>query len=220
MKANIEKTFEVAHPIDRVWSYLSNPEKIVTCVPGASLTEKVDDENYKGKVSLKFGPVSAKYDGAIKLDKVDQGSHNMIITGSGMDAKGKGSAGMTLDCKLDEKDASNTAVAYEMEVSVTGKLAQFGSRLIVDVSDQLADQFIDSFKAALDAEAPAAAPTESVADTGSGAEVAQEAAATVAHAAPAPPKDNSVNALALMWAVIKGFFARLFGGGKKSESNA
>ncbi|MEM6345456.1 MAG: SRPBCC family protein [Bacteroidota bacterium] len=220
MKANIEKTFEVGHPIDRVWSYLSNPEKIVTCVPGASLTEKIDEENYKGKVSLKFGPVSAKYDGAIKMDKVDQATHNMIITGSGMDAKGKGSAGMTLDCKLDSKDANNTAVAYEMEVSVTGKLAQFGSRLIVDVSDQLADQFIDSFKSALDAEAAAAAPAES-ADTGSGAEVGQEAAATVSNAAPPPaPKDNSVNALALMWAVIKGFFARLFGGGKKSESNA
>ena len=78
MKANIEKTFEVSHPIDRVWSYLSNPEKIVTCVPGASLTEKIDEENYKGKVSLKFGPVSAKYDGAIKMDKVDQATHNMI----------------------------------------------------------------------------------------------------------------------------------------------
>ncbi|MEL6649517.1 MAG: SRPBCC family protein [Bacteroidota bacterium] len=216
MKANIEKTFEVAHPIDRVWAYMSNPEKIVTCVPGANLTEKVDEENYKGKVALKFGPVAAKYNGAIKMEKVDDTDHDMIITGSGMDAKGKGSAGMTLNCKLDSVDAGNTSVGYNMEINVTGKLAQFGSRLIVDVSDQLADQFIASFKSALDEEAAAAAPA-TPATPASGAETATATATAPSEtqtATAAKPKENSVNAFAIMWTVIKNFFARLFGGGK------
>lgn len=210
MKANIEKKFEVGHSIEHVWAYLSNPEKIVSCVPGASLTEKIDEENYKGKVAIKFGPVSAKYNGAIKIDKLDQASRHMVITGDGMDSKGKGSAGMVLDCKLNKSGAKSTEVGYEMEVSVTGKLAQFGSRLIVDVSDKLADQFIESFKAALDAEAPT-----SVAKEAPRSNTSAESAPAVDNAtAPESPQDNSVNAFALMWTVIKGFFARLFGGGK------
>ncbi|MFK7921042.1 MAG: CoxG family protein [Bacteroidia bacterium] len=214
MKANIEKKFEVEHSIEHVWAYLSNPEKIVSCVPGASLTEKIDEENYKGKVAIKFGPVSAKYDGAIKLDKRDKASKHMVITGDGMDSKGKGNAGMVLDCKLSENGSQGTEVGYEMEISVTGKLAQFGSRLIVDVSDKLADQFIDSFKAALDAEAPTkTSPTANT--TKPETNIDSTPSALEATATPAPAKDNSVNALALMWSVIKGFFARLFGGGKK-----
>ena len=65
MKTTINKIFQVDHPIDIVWDYLADPTKIVSCVPGASLTEKIDDRNFKGKVSLKFGPVKAKYDGKI-----------------------------------------------------------------------------------------------------------------------------------------------------------
>lgn len=221
MKANIEKTFEIPQPIDKVWAYLSNPEKIVTCVPGASLTEKIDEENYKGIVSMKFGPVAAKYNGAIKIDKLDEANHDMVISGTGMDAKGKGSAGMVLNGKLNALSPTNTEVGYSMEVTVTGKLAQFGSRLIVDVSDQLANQFIDSFKSALEEEAGPAETAAPVSDGGG----ATTAATTVTAAAPAAaatsaqsaPKDNSVNALALMWAVIKNFFARLFGGGNNNS---
>ena len=65
MVTTLEKTFHVKEPIDKVWDYLSDPNKIVTCVPGASLTEKVDDKNYKGEVTMKFGPIKAKYNGLI-----------------------------------------------------------------------------------------------------------------------------------------------------------
>lgn len=199
MKTNITKTFQIPQPIEKVWAYLSNPEKIVTCVPGASLTEKIDEENYKGIVSLKLGPVSAKYDGAIKIEKMDHAQYEMILSGSGKDTKGKGSAGMTMKGKLHALDAGNTEIGYDMEISAAGKLAQFGARLIEDVSDQLANQFVDSFKEALAAEAGPATPPASAAP---GESEAQKPA----------PQDNSVNALALLWAMIKGFFARLFGG--------
>jgi carbon monoxide dehydrogenase subunit G len=199
MKATIDKTFQVSQPIDKVWAYLSNPEKVVTCVPGANLTEKIDEDNYKGMVSLKLGPVSAKYDGEIKIENLDPANYLMVISGKGKDTKGKGSAGMTMNGQLSALDAANTEVGYNMEVSVTGKLAQFGSRLIVDVSDQLADQFIDSFKSALETEPVLQGPAGGTVTEATGAQA-----------------DNSVNALALMWQMIKNFFARLFGG-KKEE---
>jgi uncharacterized protein len=65
MNTSINKTFHVAQPIDAVWANLTDPEKVVVCVPGASLTEKVDENNYKGGVELKFGPVKASYGGLI-----------------------------------------------------------------------------------------------------------------------------------------------------------
>ncbi|MCI4671044.1 MAG: SRPBCC family protein [Bacteroidia bacterium] len=210
MKANIEKTFEIDQPVEKVWAFLSDIEKVVTCVPGAQLTEKVDDSNYKGKVSLKFGPVAAAYDGAITIDTMDANSHNMVLSGTGMDSKGKGSAGMTLNSSLTSKDPKLTEVGYNMDVTVTGKLAQFGSRLIVDVSDQLADQFIAKFKAALAEEAAQEAAHENVA-----AEAGGGSATATATTAPPKPKaaaeENSLSVFAILGGLIKRFFARLFG---------
>lgn len=206
MKAKIEKTFEIDQPVDRVWAFLSDIEKVVTCVPGAELTDKVDDKNYKGKVSLKFGPVAAAYDGAIAIENLDSSAYNMVMSGTGMDSKGKGSAGMTLNSTLTSKDANLTEVGYNMDVTVTGKLAQFGSRLIADVSDQLADQFIAKFKAAL--------AEEAVAEGASSAASASAAAAPEAKAA----KENSLSAFAILGGLIKRFFARLFG--RSAEANS
>lgn len=145
MKANIEKSFFVDQPIQKVWANLSNPIEVVECVPGASITEQLDDKNYKGLVTLKFGPVKTKYNGEITIDKLDLENHEMIMKGRGIDAKGKGSADMIMHGRLKEKDGGTT-VDYSMEITVTGMLAQFGSRLITDVSDHLAAQFIENFK--------------------------------------------------------------------------
>ena len=196
MKTTITKIFHVEENIDRVWEYLADPTKIVTCVPGASLTEKIDDRNFKGKVSLKFGPVKAAYDGKITIEELDVANHKMVLKGAGVDPKGKGSADMVMNGILAEKDGG-TEVNYSMEVSIIGTLAQFGSRLVNDVSDQLLNQFIDNFTNKLKAEAPAET----------------EAEGEVAAPPPKVDEDNSLNAFALMWAVIKNFFRRIFGGG-------
>jgi carbon monoxide dehydrogenase subunit G len=145
MKTTINKTFQVNQPVDKVWSYLSDPEKIVPCVPGAALTEKVDDQNYKGEVVMKFGPVKAKYGGEITFEELDNANHRMVMKGKGLDSKGKGSADMTMNGRLAEKDGG-TEVDCSMEISITGMLAQFGSRLITDVSNSVFDQFVSNFK--------------------------------------------------------------------------
>ena len=140
---------------------------------------------------MKFGPVSVKYDGQITLEELDHDNYNMVMVGKGMDSKGQGSASMTMNGKLEPAESGGTKVNYSMDISVVGKLAQFGSRLIVDVSDQLAEQFISSFKSAL----------ESPQTKGAQQTVEQ-------------PDQTSLNAFALFWGLVVRFFKRAFGGAK------
>ncbi len=161
MKANINKTFQVERPIKEVWDFLSDPTKIVTCVPGAKLTEKIDDQNFKGTVTMKIGPVVTSFNGQIKLVRLDKATHTMEIHGKGVDTKGKGSADMVLTGNLVDNGDQTTEVTNNMELSITGKLAQFGSRMIVDVSDHIFKQFLSNFRNQLQAVADGAISNES-----------------------------------------------------------
>ena len=145
MKTTIDKEFQVKEPIARVWEYLSDPTKVVVCVPGASITEKVDDRNYKGQVTSSFGPVKASYNGEINISELDAVNHKMKLTGKGVDSKGKGSADMIMIGTL-SGSGTGTTVKFSMEISITGMLAQFGARLIKDVSDQLLSKFAENFR--------------------------------------------------------------------------
>jgi len=148
METTITKTFTLEEPIEKVWAGLSDPIRISGCVPGASITEQIDEHNYKGEVSLKFGPVKSKYDGQITIDKMDHEKHEMVLKGKGLDSKGKGSAEMTMNGGAKSVD-NGTEVDFEMLVNIQGTLAQFGSRLINDVSGQLMNQFVSNFKSML-----------------------------------------------------------------------
>jgi hypothetical protein len=150
MEATITKQFSIEQPIDKVWAALSSPMEISGCVPGASITEQIDDNNYKGEVSLKFGPVKSKYNGEISIAEMDNANHNMTLKGRGLDSKGKGSAEMTMHGSAESTGGNSTDVDFKMVVNIQGTLAQFGSRLINDVSDQLLKQFVENFKALLD----------------------------------------------------------------------
>ena len=145
MTTSITKSFEVDSPVEETWANLSNPEKVVVCVPGASLTGKVDENNYKGEVELKFGPVKTKYSGLVNFLERDATAHKMVLKGTGTDSKGKGGAEMKMEGNLTPK-GTGTVVNVLMELNITGMLAQFGSRMINDVSNQVFDQFVSNFK--------------------------------------------------------------------------
>jgi carbon monoxide dehydrogenase subunit G len=145
MTTSITKSFEVDSDIESTWATLSDPGKVVICVPGATLTEKVDENNYKGEVELKFGPVKAKYAGLINFLERDSLAHKMILKGTGTDSKGKGGAEMKMEGNL-TSNGTGTTVKVMMELNITGMLAQFGSRMINDVSNQVFDQFVSNFK--------------------------------------------------------------------------
>jgi len=189
MKTNINKTFQVERPISEVWNFLSDPTKIVTCVPGAKLTEKIDDQNFKGTVTMKIGPVVTSFNGQIKLVRLDEATHTMEIHGKGVDTKGKGSADMMLTGNLVDNGDQTTEVTNNMELSITGKLAQFGSRMIVDVSDHVFKQFLSNFRNQLQAASDSAISNE--------APVAEEA--------------EPLNALSLFFAMLWSSILKLIG---------
>ncbi len=211
MNTKITKDFEIAQPIDIVWKSLANPEEIVGCVPGASITEKIDDKNYKGQVVTKFGPIKAAYAGDIGIIELDEANHKMVLKGRGLDSKGKGSADMIMNGTLTE-EGGKTQVNFSMDITIVGKLAQFGSRLINDVSDQLLNQFIKNFSDQLEA--------ETAGDAAKSVETHSKEAVAEKKVTP-PPVDNSFDGTSLIGTVIKSifggildFFKGLFGGKK------
>ncbi|MEL6970306.1 MAG: SRPBCC family protein [Bacteroidota bacterium] len=148
MNTVINKEFDIQQPIDVVWKSLASPEEIVTCVPGAAITNKLDDRNYKGEVVTKFGPIKASYAGDIEIVELDETNRKMVLKGRGLDSKGKGSADMIMNGTLKETEGG-THVHFNMNITIVGMLAQFGSRLINDVSDQLLNQFVTNFRSKL-----------------------------------------------------------------------
>jgi len=223
MNTLIEKNFDIHAPIDLVWKSLANPEEIVGCVPGASITEKIDDRNYKGAVVTKFGPIKAAYAGDIEIVELDEPNKKMVLKGRGLDSKGKGSADMIMNGTLTESDGT-THVKFSMDITIVGMLAQFGSRLINDVSDQLLNQFAKNFQAQLATAVPENAPLAAAAAPTPEAPKVDPTPA-VEKAPPPPPADddNALDAGSLAGTVLKSLFNTLIDfirsllGGKKAK---
>ncbi len=156
MKTQLEKSFEVPQSTELVWEHLIDPLKIMDCVPGVSIDEKVGDNQYKGKVGMKFGPMGVQYDADISYDEINEDEKKIIITGDGVDSKGKGNAEMKMTIDLVEKEEGGVKLDALMDVTINGKIAQFGSRLITTVSNQLFKQFVSNFSKKLQAAEAAA----------------------------------------------------------------
>ena len=156
MKTNLNKSFEVPQGTDLVWEHLIDPEKIMDCVPGVTIDERVGDNHYKGKVGMKFGPMGVKYDADIFYNEIDKDNRKIVISGNGVDSKGNGNAEMKMSVDVNDGDSGGVKLDAAMEVTVNGKIAMFGSRLIDTVSNQLFKQFVANFSKKLE-EAEAAA---------------------------------------------------------------
>lgn len=146
MAVRIEKTFEVTEPVEKVWAFLSDPKKVVVCVPGAQITEQVDATHYKGAISVKVGPSLTEYKGDVEIVRKDDVAHEIEILGKGQDVRGKGSASMKMTGKLRALDAANTEVVSVSELNVVGILAQMGARVINEVSNIMFEQFTTAFR--------------------------------------------------------------------------
>ena len=138
-----------------VWSFLSDPRKIAPCVPGAQITERVDEKTYKGVISVKVGPSVTDYKGEVQIVNLDNQNHEIEILGKGQDVRGRGSASMKMTGKLRALDDGRTEVTSISELNVVGILAQMGSRVISDVSNIMFGEFIKNFQARLEQPADA-----------------------------------------------------------------
>ena len=146
MAVIIEKKFEVPEPIDKVWAFLSDPTKVVTCVPGAQIIEQVDERTYKGAISVKVGPSVSDYKGQVQIVRSDPAAYEIEILGKGQDTRGKGSASMKMTGKLRPLENGGTEVVSVSELGVVGILAQMGGRMINEVSNIMFNQFTTNFR--------------------------------------------------------------------------
>jgi carbon monoxide dehydrogenase subunit G len=161
MGLRFEQSFVVKAPRGRVWEYLTDPYRVVTALPGAAVTEKTDERTYQGTITVKVGPVSARYRGSARFEKLDVQAGEAEVAASGQDTSGRGGADMKMTSRLVERSPGETEVSVTSEVNVTGILAQFGRGMIQDVSDQMFQRFTAAVKEALEqpaAPAPEAPP--------------------------------------------------------------
>jgi uncharacterized protein len=152
MAIRIEKTFQVQEPIESVWKLLCDPKKVASCVPGAKITEAVDERTYKGLVRVQVGPSVIDYKGQFQIERLDEQNHEIEIVAKGQDVRGKGSASMKMTGKVRSLPDGISEVASVSEVNVIGLLAQLGARMINEVSNKVFAEFTANLCARLEQE--------------------------------------------------------------------
>ena len=213
----IENEFTVSTPPEVLWATLLDVEKIAPCMPGAELTEVVDDTNWKGKLNAKFGPVSMSFAGSVTMESRDDQANRVVLKAKGMEAKGKGAANATVTSWLEAGEGDQTTVKMQADITLTGAAAQLSRGLLPEISKHLTQQFADCLQETMAAEgAPAAAPAAEGAPVVPGEAPTASPAATPAAAKPAAAKPVGGIKLGFIaiWALIKNVFRKLFGGGK------
>lgn len=150
--------FRVAVPVERAWAVLTDVELIAPCLPGAQLQE-VEGDEYRGIVKVKVGPITAQYKGKATFLSQDDDAHVAVLRAEGRETRGQGNANATITATLTPDDGG-TAVSVVTDLTVTGRVAQFGRGVLADVSAKLLDQFVENLETTvLVDQAP---PTEAV----------------------------------------------------------
>ena len=191
MKVSLDKVYPVAASVDAAWAFLQDIKSVASCMPGAEITEQSDETHFKGMIKVKVGPAVASFKGEIEVQDIDAEKKQLILLGKGADTKGTSSASMLLTASIRETENGQCELAGQSEVTVNGKMASFGGRMMDSISERILQQFADNF-------------ANNVIALGEGSE-AKAAATKVAEA----PKE--LNSLAIMWHLIAGFFSKMFG---------
>ena len=137
----INNAFEVKAPIDVAWATLTDLARIAPCLPGATLTS-IEGDIYKGHVTVKVGPIVAKFGGQAIFQERNDTAHRAVLKGEGRDSTGKGNASAIITAQLEVVDANTTRCTVNTDLTITGKIAQFGRGALADVSDKLLKQFV------------------------------------------------------------------------------
>jgi carbon monoxide dehydrogenase subunit G len=239
MKVTLDKTFPLPAAADVAWALLQDVPGVAACMPGANLTEQIDATHYKGTVAVKFGPASMAFRGEIEVMSVDAAAKTIRLVGKGTDSTGGSGASMDLTARLEAIDATSCNLLGVSEVSMSGKAAAFGGRMMGSVSDQILKQFAANFANKVQALQSQAAtrppppqdggvqgrgpdggqPVPGVAQPAADATLAPSSARDTGRpAATAPTAFNAnpahpsrLNALALLWAIFKDWLRTLFG---------
>ena len=140
----LTNTFDVSVPVETAWAVLTDVERIAPCLPGAQLQE-IEGDEYRGIVKVKVGPITAQYKGKATFVEKDDAAHKAVLEASGRDTRGQGNASATITAQL-EPSGDGTHVTVTTDLTVTGKVAQFGRGVLADVSAKLLGQFVDNLE--------------------------------------------------------------------------
>ena len=152
---DLNHQFTVAVPVEDAWRILTDVERIAPCLPGAQLLE-IEGDTYRGVVKVKVGPIQAQFKGQANFIERDDIAHKVVLKGEGRDTTGKGNAAAIITAEMTAVDANSTSVTVNTDLSVTGKVAQFGRGAMADISDKLLAAFVVNLNSLI-AEQPATA---------------------------------------------------------------
>jgi len=200
MAFKIEERFEVQAPVERVWKYMIDPQRVVHCLPGAELLEVQDEQSFLGAIKVKVGPLSMSYKGHAKFTEVNEQTHQVRMVGDAREVGGSGSTKVSMLSTVTALPNGGSEVVVNADVDLVGKIVQFGRGMIEEVSRQMFRQFSACVRQQL--------------------EVVEEAQPVEQPVAPPEPQAVAVAPLAFraLWAIIARFFRRLFGKGDETKS--
>jgi carbon monoxide dehydrogenase subunit G len=200
-----DNSFEVPLPPAQAWPVLMNIQGIAPCMPGAQLTEVVDDKTYKGNIAVRLGPVALTFAGVVKFEDIDNANHTARVRAQGSDAKGRGSAQAAATFRL-EPSAGGSKVLVHTDLTLSGAVAQYGRGvgMIQATASALMTQFANNLKAQL-AQSPLASAAAAMSTPTS-------AAIPTAASTMPPPAAKPISGFSLMASVLWNSLLRLFRG--------
>jgi carbon monoxide dehydrogenase subunit G len=206
---DFDSSFDVPLPPVQAWKTLMDIERIAPCMPGAELTEMVDDKNFKGKVSVRLGPVALTFQGTASFEDIDHDARTASVKAQGADAKGRGGANANVAFHLEPSDTGST-VKIHTDLQLSGSVAQYGrgAGMIQDLASQIIGQFAKNLAAQIEADQPASTPAASP-DAASDAAPAEKPAAPLPQ--PAAPAQVGGMAFKVLWNQIVRSVKSLFG---------
>ncbi len=203
MKVQLEKTFPMPGSAEVAWGFLQNIEAVAGCMPGAKITERLAAGRYKGTVTVRVGPATMSFRGEVEMKDIDPAARTLRLLAKGTDTTGSSGASMDLTARIEAAAGGLCNLVGTSEVSMSGKAAAFGGRMMNSVADQILKQFADNFAAQVKAlESQRAGGVPAVAGS------------TPAAALPIPSPAGELNGIAVVWAVFMDWLRGLFSGKK------
>ena len=208
MAFKIEQRFEVQAPVERVWSYLIDPKRVVECLPGAELLEQKDDGTFLGAIKVKVGPLSMSYKGQGKFTEINEEAHQVRMVGDAREVTGSGSTKVSMVSTVASLPNGGSEVSVSADIDLVGKIVQFGRGMIEEVSRQMFRQFSTCVKQHL--EVPDEPPSDnSESDQSKSENKSVQSEPKAVAAAPL--------AFRAIWAMILRFFRGLFGTADRTD---
>lgn len=190
---DLNHSFTVNVPVDDAWRILTDVERIAPCLPGAQLQE-IEGDTYRGAVKVKVGPIQAQFKGQANFLERDEVAHHIVLKGEGRDIGGKGNASAIITADLTAITESSTSVVVNTDLSITGKVAQFGRGTMADISNKLLAQFVENLNVLIADQPTSAATSEPAAPAPSATEATPAAATSAPETTTSEPAVRKIDA--------------------------